>query len=182
MPTTLQVPHPQKVRMLIAHPIFTGLQPHELDEIARDCEVLRLSAGDRLFHQGDDGADLFIVTTGRLRITCASPDGVLVVVGVIEDNGLVGEMSALDPAPRSATAIAAMQTTVVRLPGAQFIEMVRLGRPAARSLLRWIRGQVCHRLRVLDERIDAVFTQDASSQGAEPARNLWHATNGQEQP
>jgi CRP-like cAMP-binding protein len=181
MTTTLHVSHPQKSRMLMTHPIFSGLQARELDEIAPGCEVLRLEAGDRLFHQGDEGTDLFIVLTGRLRITCASPDGVLVVVGVIEDNGLVGEMSALDPSPRSATAIAAMQTTVVRVPGTQFIEMVRQGRPAARSLLRWIRGQVCRRLRVLDERIDAVFVDDGSSNGTDPVRNLWQATNGQEQ-
>ena len=113
---------------------------------------------------------------------CASPDGVQVVVGVIEDNSLVGEMSALDPSPRSATAIAAMQTTVVRVPGEQFIEMVRQGRPAARSLLRWIRGQICRRLRVLDERIDAVFSPSQPTSGVSQARNLWQASSGQEQP
>lgn len=178
MSTVLQIPHTQMVSMLMAHPIFSGLRADELEGMATDCEVRRLSPGERLFHQGEPGADLYVVLAGRFRITCSSPDGVQVVVGVVEDNGLLGEMSALDPAPRSATAIAAMESTVVRVPGARFIAMVNEGRPAARNLLKWIRGHICHRLRVLDERIDAVFTP-ADVQPAERAQ-MWRASGREE--
>jgi CRP/FNR family cyclic AMP-dependent transcriptional regulator len=179
MSSVLNIPHAQKSRMLMAHPIFSGLRESELEELAGACDVLRVLPGERLFRQGSPGTELYVVLAGRFRITCASPDGVEVVVGIIEDNGLIGEMSALDPAPRSATASAAMESTVVRVPNAQFLEMVRQGHPAARGLLRWIRSQVCHRLRVLDERIDAVFSPAATPAGA---AGLWRASVGEEEP
>ncbi|MFT5681046.1 MAG: CRP/FNR family cyclic AMP-dependent transcriptional regulator [Myxococcota bacterium] len=178
MSSPLGLSRVQMSRMLMAHPIFSGLEEDELDELVESSEILRLVTGECLFAEGDPGSDLYVVLGGRFRISCTSPDGVEVVVGMVEDNGLIGEMSAFDPAPRSATASAAVESTVVRVPNTQFLEMVRQGRPAARGLLRWIRSHVCHRLRVLDERIDAVFLP-----AAEPPRadGLWRASVGEEQ-
>ncbi len=100
---------------------------------------------------------MYIVLAGQLRMTCASPDGVEVVVGTVGNGRILGEMSALDPAPRSATATAINRATLLVLPGQVLTALVESGHPAAHSLLMWIRKQVCSRLRELDARIDAVF-------------------------
>ena len=159
--------------MLTAHPIFSGLRESEFDELVDAAEFLQLVVGESLFLQGAPGTDIFVVLSGQFRITCASPDGVEVVVGVVDNNGLIGEMSALDSEPRSATATAAVDSTVVRIPNILFRELVRQGHPAARGILRLVRRHVCHRMRMLDERIDAVFLPAAElERAAGLTRNL----------
>ncbi|MDG1482655.1 MAG: cyclic nucleotide-binding domain-containing protein [Myxococcota bacterium] len=165
MSSPLSLQRAQLDQMLIAHPIFSGLREGELDALVDAAELRQLAVGEALFLQGAPGTDIFVVLSGQFRITCASPDGVEVVVGVIDNDGLIGEMSALDSEPRSATATAAVDSTVVQIPNILFRELVRQGHPAARGILRLVRHHVCHRMRMLDERIDAVFLP-----AAEPER------------
>jgi len=166
MSRPLSLQRAQLDQMLTAHPIFSGLREGELDELVDAVEFLQLAVGESLFLQGSPGTDIFVVLSGQFRITCASPDGVEVVVGVVDHSGLIGEMSALDSEPRSATATAAVDSTVVRIPNSLFRDLVRQGQPAARGILRWIRHHVCHRMRMLDERVDAVFLPAAEPERA----------------
>lgn len=145
-------------RVLLAHPIFQGLTPQEAVDFAAHCQVSHLPPGGVLFQQGDVATDIFLVLSGQLTLVCDSPDGIPVVVGTVADGTVVGEMGVFDDAPRSATASAAEDATLLALPGEAFATMVDLGHAAAHSLLRWLRAQLCERLRVLDKRLDAVFT------------------------
>ena len=170
-------------RALLAHPIFQGLTVQESVDFAAHCEVIHLSRGEVLFEQGAVAQDMYMVLAGQITLTCKSPDGIPVVVGTASDVDIIGEMGVFDEAPRSATAQAASDATLLQLPGSAFSTMVDLGHAAARSLLRWLRAQLCERLRILDERLDAVFdVQDAEVTDEviqQRVRGLWGAFRGE---
>jgi CRP-like cAMP-binding protein len=73
-----------------------------------------------IFEAGDRGSEMFIVRTGSVDLKIG--DTVLETVG---QGGIFGELALVDPAPRSATAIAGPNCTLVLLDDAAFNDLVR---------------------------------------------------------
>ena len=66
----------------------------------------RLERGDVLFHEGDPGDRLYVVTEGKVKLGRTSPDGRENLLGVLGPGEMFGELSLFDPGPRTATATA----------------------------------------------------------------------------
>jgi CRP-like cAMP-binding protein len=81
---------------------------------------LRLDPGQVIFEAGDAGSEMFIVRTGSVDLKIG--DTVLETVG---QGGIFGELALVDPAPRSATAIAGPDCTLVLLDANAFNNLVR---------------------------------------------------------
>ena len=76
------------------------------------------------------------------------------VVGSIQKGDVFGEMGVLEATDRSATAITAEDSVILRIPGTSFTMMVKQGHPAIHRLLQWAIRKSCERLRQLDGRLD----------------------------
>jgi CRP/FNR family transcriptional regulator len=88
-------------------PLFVGMDDAALDLVAAALRPRRFRRGETIFHAGDPGDSLFIVGDGAVKITIPADDGsepaILTTLG---PGGFFGELSLLDGAPRSATAVA----------------------------------------------------------------------------
>lgn len=73
-----------------------------------------LAAGDVLFREGDPGTEIYIVRSGRLRITRHDGRGE-VELGVAEAGKMVGEMAFIDQSARGATLTALERTDLAVL-------------------------------------------------------------------
>lgn len=144
-------------RTLHAHPAFSGLSIEEARELSDRCEVVTLTEGNVLFAEGETADHIYVVLTGSLMVTCRWLQGFEVVVGDARGGSVVGEMGVLDDTPRSATLTARTRVEVLRIRGSVFHQLIESAHPAAWSLLRSIRRQLVSRLRMVDERVDAVF-------------------------
>jgi CRP-like cAMP-binding protein len=97
--------------------LFSGVDHASLALIAGALRPRRFRKGETVFHAGDPGDSLFLVDDGAVKITIPADDGsepaILTTVG---PGGFFGELSLLDGAPRSATAVAldATETHVLR--------------------------------------------------------------------
>src|SRR5688572_33053114 len=103
----------------------------------------RLRRGDVLFHEGDEGDKLYVVTEGKVKLGRTSSDGRENLLAILGPGQMFGELSLFDPGPRSATVTAVTDVTMLVL---SHDEMVRWlsGRPeVARGLL----SQLAARLR-----------------------------------
>src|SRR5262245_65849523 len=77
-----------------------------------------------LFFEGDDAHDVLVVLRGQVKVTVCSPDGREVVLDVLGDGEILGEISALAGGPRSATATKLTAVAVASIPLGQFTTFV----------------------------------------------------------
>ena len=85
---------------------FASLADDECDALLRRMRERRLSANEILFRQGDAGDTMMIVHHGALSVRVRRPDGLDAEVAEVHGGEVLGEMSIVDPAPRSATVVA----------------------------------------------------------------------------
>jgi CRP-like cAMP-binding protein len=65
-----------------------------------------------LFFEGDDAHEVLILRSGLVKVSASGLDGREVVLDVLGAEEILGELSAIDGEPRSATATALTQTSV----------------------------------------------------------------------
>lgn len=86
--------------------LFSGLDDASLGLLSGALRSRRFRRGETIFHAGDPGDALFIVTSGWVKIVVPSEDGAeAAILTTIGPGGYFGELALLDGAPRSATAV-----------------------------------------------------------------------------
>ncbi len=107
--------------------LFSTLAEGPLAELAAVLRQRSLAAGEVLFHQGDPGDDLFIVQAGKVSIYIPSADrpGTEQPIRIIEAGEALGEMALIDGQPRSLSARALEESTVLVLTGDDFRRILR---------------------------------------------------------
>jgi CRP-like cAMP-binding protein len=88
--------------------------------MALDEAPVRFGTGQVIFASGDAGREMYIVRTGSVDLRIG--DTLLETVG---PGGILGELALVDPAPRSATAVAGPDCSLVRVDAASFNDLVR---------------------------------------------------------
>lgn len=68
--------------------------------------IKKYSSGDIIMSQGDTGDIAYIIESGRVEITIEQSDGRVLNVGTRGSGAMIGEMSLIDNAPRTATVTA----------------------------------------------------------------------------
>jgi CRP/FNR family transcriptional regulator len=97
-------------------PLFSGLTTHELQVIGAACREREYPAGATLLRQGETGVGLFVILSGRVRVTQRRDDGTERELATLGRGDVVGEVALLDDLPRSATATALEPTRALVLP------------------------------------------------------------------
>lgn len=155
-------------RLLRRLPIFGALEQDEAALLASRCAALRYQRGMTLFHEGELAANLMVLVTGKVEISCQVEGGPDVEVAVLDPGALIGEMALLDTAPRSATARAAEDSVVLVMEAPVFFDLIAAGHPAASEILRTVIRQVSGRIRALEATVDRLLLASGSP-GARPA-------------
>ena len=88
------------------------------------------AAGEELIHQGDDADHVFVIIEGHAE---AFVDGHK--VGEVPKDEIFGAMAVFTGEPRNATVIAREPSTVMLIPGDQFLSMTRNNPKIAQSLI-----------------------------------------------
>ena len=154
---------PAILTVLQTVPLFRQLGEEPLRALARKSTMSELSEHEVLFTEGDPADEILLVMSGSIRLTCDMGEGPEIVVGYVKAGDILGEMSIIDPAPRSASARAAEASVVLHVPSVVFNEFLADGHPVARALILGIRQMMTQRIRVLNERIEALFLIDAET-------------------
>ena len=84
-------------------PIFSALTAEELDTLARTARPLTFGPAERIIVQDEPGDSLFVVVDGTVEVFLRRHDGEEVHLGTRPQGAVLGEMSLLTGAPRSAT-------------------------------------------------------------------------------
>ena len=77
-------------------------------------------AGEVVFREGEPAHELFVIKSGKVEIRTGNR-----LLDTLDDHSIFGEMALIDASPRSATAVAATDVTLVPISEKQFLFMVR---------------------------------------------------------
>jgi CRP/FNR family cyclic AMP-dependent transcriptional regulator len=100
----------QNAKSLAAVPLFTGFANKHLKRLATQADELTFEPREAIVEEGMLGETLFVVLTGRGKVTRRGRK-----VGEVLPGDFFGELSALDGGPRSATVAAETPMRVLRL-------------------------------------------------------------------
>lgn len=91
--------------------------------------------GETIFHRGDDGAHAYFIERGAVDVVIEK-DGADFVVAHLGAGEIIGEMSMIDDAPRSATIIATEETECIVIQRSRFLKPLTSADPMMNLILR----------------------------------------------
>lgn len=109
------------VQALQVVPFFADLPEDHAAELAKALVPRRFGLGQVIFHLGDPGGLLYLISRGKVKISHTTPEGQEVVLAILGRGDFFGELALLDDAPRSATAVALEATETWTLHREEFI-------------------------------------------------------------
>lgn len=153
-------PHRRKIEVtpdtLLGCRFFDHLERADRAHIARFCEGRCYRPDAEIICYGDMSRDVFFILSGRVKASLHTPEGKEFTSQELTHGEMFGELSALDGEPRSTSVVATEETSVLRISGPNFKDMVaRFPTLAEQTLLR-----LCALSRFLCER---AFTARALS-------------------
>jgi CRP-like cAMP-binding protein len=140
-------------------PLFAGFSPNELADLASFVRPRRYPRGSIIFHQGDPGTSLYVIETGEVKLTVTAESGKEVTLALLGPGAFFGELSLLDGGPRSANAVARVDSKLGVLDREHLLRVLVEHPPANASLL----SVVTRRLRRTTAQVhDALFLDIAA--------------------
>jgi CRP/FNR family transcriptional regulator, cyclic AMP receptor protein len=106
------------IALLKRVPLFSELEPDELERIAAVAVPRSYPKGIRVFHEGDHSDACYIVRSGDLRVTREHPDGRAIALATLHPGDFFGELAMLDGEARSASVEAITDCELLALPAA----------------------------------------------------------------
>ncbi|HEY2409988.1 MAG TPA: DUF1003 domain-containing protein [Polyangiaceae bacterium] len=96
-------------------PMFQGLSEDDLSALARSVQERTFAAGQIVINQGDRGTEMFIVANGHVNIFLPGEASRRVSLKDIARGEYFGELALFDDKPRSASALATTEATLLVL-------------------------------------------------------------------
>ena len=171
---------PDEVRTVLSKlDLFEGTEPTVLDRLATLAHPFEIEAGEHLFHEGDPGDRIFLLSSGHLHATMRLPGDRDMEVLPVTPGELVGEMGVLARRPRRFSVRAEEPSAgwswaaaeVGRLAGSDLQPFVaKLGRVALQRLRNQYErlGDLCAN----DPRVAAPSREAQFDVGARPPREV----------
>jgi CRP-like cAMP-binding protein len=131
--------------------LFKDLSAPALHELATLARRRRYPAGAPICIEGDRDGTLFIIDTGRVRISASSADGDERHLNELGPGDLIGEIALLDGGCRSASATAVEDSQVYAIDRASFSAFVDRTPALARALIELM----CQRVRWMTDLLEA---------------------------
>ena len=136
-------------------PLFAALDDEAAAALRSCMNDVKVARGRTLFNEGDPGDRLYVVTEGKIKLGRTAADGRENLLAILGPGEMFGELSLFDPGPRTATATAVTDTSVLGL-GHDELEPWLTGRPEVAAQLL---GALAQRLRRTNEAMaDLVFS------------------------
>jgi CRP/FNR family cyclic AMP-dependent transcriptional regulator len=136
-----------KVETLRSVPLFRNLDDNAAFELCSLLTVREEAGGTPLFYRGDPGDAMYLIETGRVRISVKDADGHDATLAELRDGEFFGEMAILDEKPRSADATVVTNSRLAVLSRNDFRAFLHKNPDIALGILT----AMIHRLRRTDE-------------------------------
>lgn len=131
-------------RALRTIPLFVAAADDDVERLAAAAFPRRLAKGQVLFVEGERSEHLYVVRSGRLKVLVSSPRGDELVLTVLSAGDALGELSVLDGADRSATAVALDDVALWCVPAVAVRDLLQRSPAAALAVAEELAARVRH--------------------------------------
>jgi len=156
MNTTLT--NEQVMVRLASIPIFSDMSEEALETLAGMVRYRRFPRGAFIVGQHETGSSMYLLISGRVKVSLASPDGKELVLSYLEAPTHFGEMSLVDAKPRSADVVAVTDVELFGIDAKDLSPAIQLQPRLALSLI----ATLSKRLRYTNSRLEDMAFHDAT--------------------
>ena len=144
-------------------PLFNLLDQHERAELAAELDIVRFPAGEVIYHYGDPGDAIYVVSEGEAELFLKNDTGERIVLEIAQRGDFFGELSLLDQGTRSASVVVTQELTALRLDRGDLEKFLQIRPQAAMDLL----GAMGRRHRGTVERLRHTATRNVNEEVAD---------------
>jgi CRP/FNR family cyclic AMP-dependent transcriptional regulator len=144
-------PKEQAVAKLRAIPMFADLSAEDLETFAEMVQFRRYPKGAFVVNQNETGSCMYLLVSGRVKVSLASPDGKELALNYLEAPAHFGEMSLVDAEPRSADVIAVTEIELFVLEAKDLSAAIQLQPRLALSLIATLSRRLRHTINRLED-------------------------------
>ena len=131
-----------RIELLKAIPLFESLENDDLHALAHKLREVSVAPGHPVFAQGDEGDAMYVIEDGAVDIVAGSGRQKVILRSLFKQQ-YFGELSLLDGAPRSATAVANRETHLLALERDDFVTFIKKRPDAALSIMHEVGERMC---------------------------------------
>ncbi len=140
------------VGLLAKTELFGALPAADREAIAQRMRPAGFKSGHSIFSRGDEAKELYLVETGRVRLSILTAEGRELSLAHATDGGIFGEIAVLDGGRRSADATAISDVVALSLSRSALLSMMETNPRIAQAAIAFL----CRRLRDTDVKIEAI--------------------------
>jgi CRP/FNR family cyclic AMP-dependent transcriptional regulator len=159
---SMSKPSTMTLEALRSVPLFASVDDHAARELRSLLKWKDLPGGSPIFRAGDKGDAMYLIASGRIRISIRDSDDIEVILAELAEGDFFGEMALIDGQPRSAGATVLDDSRVAVLARTDFLDFVRRNPDVLLEML----SAVTHRLRRTDELLQRRVSRNANDEQA----------------
>jgi len=156
------------IRLFRKVPLFEVLKDEDLEAIARVTITRSYDKDQGIILAEEEGDALFIIASGQVKVSIVSENGREMILSLLGEGAIFGELSLLDGKPRSANVVATQDTALYMVRRADFLQLVYKVPQIAIGLL----AELAARLRKTDRKIEGLALLDVTSRISETLLQL----------
>ena len=137
--------------------IFSHLSDEKINEIKKYFTLREYPKGSMIILEEEYGDVVFLVKKGTVKITRVNDEGKEVILSLMGENDMVGEMSVIDGESRSANVLAQENCELYAIRSEDFLRLLKENFEISFSLM----GELANRIRKSDQHIEALSLSDA---------------------
>ncbi len=145
--------------------LFESLPADQLGKVAEIASPRAVPAGRPIFPEGSVGDEMFVVVSGRVRISKEIPGAGEEALTLLGPGSYFGEMAVIDGAPRSADAVAHEDCELLAIRRDDLDRLMFLDKDLACALLWAFVRTLSSRLRETSEKLRSFFALAGPSGG-----------------
>lgn len=156
-------------------PLFQGLSDATLTAVAQSAVMRRFPRGHTVVHAGDRTDYVYFVLTGSLKVVVSDENGREVILSILGQGELFGEMGIFGEHPRSASVVSAMPSDLIMLSKSDFRHLMHDNFEVAWRMM----CNLADRLRNADRKIESLALMDVYGRVARLLIEMSEEVNGQ---
>lgn len=149
--SNVQALNPSVQDTITSVPFLTGLPEAAIGPAIANAAIRKHPANQMILLENDWGGSVYFVLNGWLKIRTYNADGREITLNIVGRGEIVGEMAALEQAPRSTDVLSLTPVTIANIPAEDFVRLISTeplaGMRLAQLMARRLR-QVNRRLRL----------------------------------